>query len=86
MSAPVENETVFVRVIEWGSRSFSVTDMPCGVREARVLRSRTSTRAFDILVLADGGSYGTHKVDEEGITWARPEHADALRVTVALSP
>lgn len=77
MDAPVENETVFVRV------DTAIGDVAV-VREARVLHRVITRDEFDFMVVGAPG-YGTRRIAEEGITWSRPEHADALRVTVALS-
>lgn len=79
MGAPVENETVFVRVD---------TGYVGGVEvcEARVLhRAVTHYDEFDFALIG-GDIFGARRVADEGITWARPEHLDAFRTTVALSP
>lgn len=72
MGAPVENETVFVRIV---GRT---------VCEARVVHLALTSGKFGVWAI--GGGYTSWHIDDEGITWARPEHVAALRVTVALSP
>jgi hypothetical protein len=68
---PVENESVFVLIEE-------------EIMEARVTRRAITYKEFDFVCVEYGPRTGRKLVEDEGVTWCRPEQLDAFRVACAL--